>query len=68
MDNNNMNTFKDYSPSQIQSKLQACINYEAKYGECMTVTSWKKWCESYEFRKNEWEFRQNVAKSVKYGI
>ena len=69
MDNNNMNTeFKDYSPSQIQSKLQACINYEAKYGECLTVTSWKKWCESYGFRKSECEFRQNVAKSVKYGI
>ena len=69
MDNNNMNTeFKDYSPSQIQSKLQACIDYEAKYGECLTVTSWKKWCQSYEFRKNEWEFRQNVAKSIKYGI
>ena len=39
MDNNNMNKqFKDYSPSQIQSKLQACIDYEAKYGECLTVT------------------------------
>jgi hypothetical protein len=68
MDNNNMNTFKDFPATQIQDKLQQCLNYEAKYGECMTVTSWKKWCESYEFRKNEWEFRQNVAKSVKYGI
>jgi hypothetical protein len=69
MDNNNMNTeFKDFPATQIQDKLQQCVNYEAKYGECMTVTSWKKWCESYEFRKNEWEFRQNVAKSVKYGI
>ena len=68
MDNNNMNTFKDFPATQIQDKLQQCLNYEAKYGECLTVTSWKKWCESYEFRKNEWEFRQNVAKSVKYGI
>ena len=68
MDNNNMNTFKDFPATQIQDKLQQCLNYEAKYGECMTVTSWNKWCESYEFRKNEWEFRQNVAKSVKYGI
>ena len=60
--------FKDYSPEQIQSKLQACLDYEAKYGECMTVTSWKKWCTDYDFRKKEWEFRQNVAKSIKYGI
>ena len=69
MDNNNMNTeFKDYSPSQIQSKLQACINYEAKYGKNLHVTAWINWCNSYDYRKNEWEFRQNVAKSVKYGI
>ena len=34
----------------------------------LTVTSWKKWCNSYEFRKNEWEWRQNVAKSIQYGI
>ena len=54
MDNNNMNTeFKDYPASEIEAKLQQCLDYEAKYGECMTVTSWKKWCNSYEFRKNE---------------
>ena len=73
MDNTNMNTqFKDYPASQIKAKLQQCLDYEAKYGECMTVTSWKKWCNSYDYRKNEWQFRHNVAKSIKsntnYGI
>jgi hypothetical protein len=68
MDNNNMNTeFKDYPASQIQDKLQECLDYEAKYGEIPQVTAVKKWCQSYEYRKNEWQFRQNVAKSVKYG-
>ena len=63
-----MNTFKDFPANQIQDKLQQCRNYEAKYGEYMTVTSWKKWCESYDYRKNEWRFRQNVAKSLQYGV
>ena len=62
-----MNTqFTDYPASQIKAKLQQCLDYEAKYGECLTVTSWKKWCNSYDYRKREWEFRQNVAKSINF--
>ena len=69
MDNNNMNTqFTDYPASQIQDKLQQCLDYEAKDGKCLTVTSWKKWCNSYDYRKREWEWRQNISKSIKYGI
>ena len=64
MDNNNMNTFKDYPVSQIQDKLQQCLNYEAKYGAIPTVTAWIKWCKSYDYRKQEWQLRQNVAKSI----
>ena len=60
--------FKDYPASEIKAKLQQCLDYEAKYGEIPQVTAVKKWCNSYEYRKNEWEFRQNVAKSIKYGI
>ena len=70
MDNNNMNNelqFIDYPPKLIKAKLQLCNDYEAKYGASNTVTAWKKWCESYDYRKNEWQFRHNVAKSVKYG-
>ena len=33
MDNNNMNTkYIDYPASEIQAKLQQCLDYEAKYG------------------------------------
>jgi hypothetical protein len=71
MDNNNMNNklqFIDYPPKLIKAKLQLCNDYEAKYGASNTVTAWKKWCESYDYRKNEWRFRQNVAKSLQYGV
>ena len=71
MDNNNMNNelqFIDYPPKLIKAKLQLCNDYEAKYGASNTVTAWKKWCESYDYRKNEWKFRQNVAKSLQYGV
>ena len=58
--------FKDYSASQIQDKLQQCLDYEAKYGEIPQVTAVKKWCNSYEYRKREWQWRQNVAKSINF--
>ena len=61
-----MNKFKDYKPELIQAKLQQCLDYEAKYGTIPTVTAIKKWCNSYEYRKKEWEWRQNVAKSINY--
>ena len=56
MDNNNMNTFKDFPASQIKAKLQQCLDYEAKYSEIPQVTAVKKWCQSYEYRKNEWQW------------
>jgi hypothetical protein len=58
--------FKDYKPELLQDKLQQCLDYEAKYGTIPQVTAMKKWCQSYEYRKNEWQFRQNVAKSINY--
>ncbi len=61
---NNELIFIDYPSKLIKAKLQLCNDYEAKYGVSNTVTAWKKWCESYDYRKNEWQFRQNVAKSL----
>ena len=58
--------FIDYPQDQINAKLQECLDYEAKYGTIPTVTAIKKWCNSYEYRKKEWEWRQNVAKSINY--
>ena len=67
MDNISMNKqFKDYPASQIKAKLQQCLDYEAKYGEIPQVTAVKKWCQSYEYRKREWQWRQNVAKSINF--
>ncbi len=39
--------------------------FEAKYGEKPMTKSWRKWCTDYEYRKNEWEFRQGVHKNYK---
>ena len=61
-----MNKFKDYPASEIKAKLQECLDYEAKYGKTPQITAVKNWCNSYEYRKNEWEWRQNVAKSINY--
>ena len=58
--------FKDYPASEIKAKLQQCLDYEAKYGEIPQVTAVKKWCKSYEYRKREWQWRQNVAKSINF--
>ena len=60
--------FKDYPAKMIQDKLQECLDYEAKYGEIPQVTAVKKWCQSYEYRKKEWEWRQNVAASIKPNV
>jgi hypothetical protein len=58
--------FKDYPQYLIDVKLQECLDYEAKYGAIPTVTAIKKWCQSYDYRKKEWEWRQNVTKSINY--
>jgi hypothetical protein len=58
--------FKDYPQHLINAKLQECLDYEAKYGTIPTVTAIKKWCQSYDYRKKEWDWRQNVAKSINY--
>jgi len=61
-----MNKYIDYKPEEIQAKFQQCLDYEAKYGTIPAVTAVKKWCQIYEYRKKEWESRQNVAKSINF--
>ena len=58
--------FKDYPADQIQAKLNQVIEYESKYGSNTVTQAWRKWCESIEYRKNEWQFRQSVAEYAKY--
>ena len=54
--------FKDYPAEQIQAKLKQIDEFEAKYGPKATSKSWRKWCTDYNYRKQEWTFRQNIAK------
>ena len=58
--------FKDYPAEQIQAKLKQIDEFEAKYGPKATSKSWRKWCTDYNYRKQEWTFRQNIAKSMEY--
>jgi len=58
--------FKDYPANKIANKLKQVEKYEAKYGSNTITIAWRKWCTSPEYRKNEWRFRQNVAKSINY--
>ena len=58
--------FKDYPADQIQAKLNQVIEHESKYGSNTVTQAWRKWCESIEYRKNEWQFRQGVAEYAKY--
>lgn len=58
--------FKDYPSDQIQAKLNQVIEYESKYGSNTVTQAWRKWCESIDYRKREWQFRQSVAEYAKY--
>lgn len=58
--------FKDYPADQIQAKLNQVIEYESKYGSNTVTQAWRKWCESIEYRKREWQFRQGVSEYAKY--
>ena len=55
-------TFKDYDASKIAIKLKQVEDFEAKYGENNTSRGWKKWCTDINYRKREWQWRQNLAK------
>ena len=75
MDNNNMNTqFTDKTFKKLDAqgliteKLQQIDEFEANFRPNTASKSMYSWCTDYEYRKNEWQFRQNVAKSIKYGI
>ena len=56
--------FTDYPAKQIKAKLKQIDEFEAKYGPKPTSKSWRKWCTDYNYRKQEWQFRQNLAKSM----
>jgi hypothetical protein len=60
--------FNDYPAEQIQAKLKQINEFEAKYGEKARSKSWRKWCTDYEYRKREWQFRQNLSNSISRNV
>ena len=58
-----MTMYKDYNADKIAAKLKQVLEFEAKYGENDTSRGWKKWCNDINYRKREWEWRQNLAKA-----
>ena len=58
--------FKDYKPEQIAKKLKDVERYESIIGIDTRSEAWRKWCESIEYRKREWEFRQATVNLYKY--
>ena len=63
-----MKQFKDYPQEQIDAKLKQVEEFEAKYGESTRTKAWKKWCTDTKYRQNEWQFRQNIANSIKPNV
>ena len=60
-----MEKFKDFDPVKIANKLKQVEEFEAKYGSNDMTKAWKKWCNSYDYRKKEWEWRQALANANK---
>jgi hypothetical protein len=58
--------FIDYKPEQIAKKLKDVERYESIMGVDTRSKSWRKWCESIEYRKREWEFRQATVNLFKH--
>ena len=58
-----MTMYKDYDADKIAAKLKQVLEFEAKYGENDTSRGWKKWCNDINYRKREWQWRQNLSKA-----
>ena len=53
--------FNVYNAEAIAAKLKQVNDFEAKYGANDMSKAWRKWCNSHEYRKREWLWRQNLA-------
>ena len=57
-----MMEFVDYPQDKIQAKLKQAQEFEARFGSNDTSRGWIKWCTDVNYRKREWQWRQNIAK------
>jgi len=60
-----MKKFKDFNADKIAAKLKQVKDFESKYGSNDMTKAWTKWCNSYDYRKKEWEWRQALANANK---
>ena len=60
-----MKEYVDPPIEDIEAKLQEVEDFEARYKPTDLTRSWRKWCSSYEYRKNEWLFRQGLVNFIK---
>ena len=58
--------FVDYSPELIQEQIEKLDKLEAgKLKDHPKVRAWRRWVDSYEYRKAEWEWRQQYRQDTK---
>ena len=60
-----MEEYIDPPAEDIIAKAKEVKDFEEKYSPTDLTRSWKKWCNSYEYRKNEWLFRQGIVNFTK---
>jgi len=60
--------FNDYPQEQIDAKLKQVEEFELKFGAKPASKAWRKWCTDTKYRQNEWQFRQNIANSIKPNV
>ncbi len=66
-----MAEFKDYPAEKIAEQAKKVRKFKADFPQLAEITrtnAWEKWCNSDEYRKREWEFRQNLAAAVQPNI
>ena len=58
--------FVDYSPELIQEQIEKLEKLESgKLKDHPKVQAWRRWVDSYEYRKAEWEWRQQYNLNTK---
>jgi hypothetical protein len=55
-----------YTPEQLANKLKEVEEFEAKWGKSLRTKAIRKFCESKEYRKREWQFRQATVNLFKH--
>ena len=61
-----MVSFVDYPQELIQEQIKKLEALEAgKLKDHPKVRAWRRWVDSYEYRKAEWEWRQQYRQDTK---